>query len=245
METATKMVLADTKVLEDPLAYLPCSTILNFRKGQTIYDQNQPVTSLFLVIAGKVKVSRMGGNGQEVLIDIYQADEFFGECALIGSTSHTEFSVAAENSQVMAWTIHEIETIAASRPKLAMALLQLFVQRSEEFQARIEICAVDNISQRLARALVRFAERFGHPAEDGSTELCSFTHEVLSQYVGTSREIITHYMNQFRKQGYLRYSRRATALYADAMKSWLNQQDMENSISPRTSYSRKRAPIAA
>ncbi len=27
------------------------------------------------------------------------------------------------------------------------------------------------------------------------------THELLSQYVGTSREIVTHYMNQFRRQG--------------------------------------------
>jgi hypothetical protein len=35
-----------------------------------------------------------------------------------------------------------------------------------------------------------------------------FTHELLSQYVGTSREIVTHYMNQFRRQGYLRYSRK-------------------------------------
>jgi hypothetical protein len=28
-------------------------------------------------------------------------------------------------------------------------------------------------------------------------------------------------MNQFRKQGYLRYSRRGIVLYRDAMQSWL------------------------
>jgi CRP/FNR family transcriptional regulator, cyclic AMP receptor protein len=50
------------------------------------------------------------------------------------------------------------------------------------------------------------------------------THELLSQYVGTSREIVTHYMNQFRRQGYLRYSRRGMSLYRDAMRNWLRQQ---------------------
>ena len=43
-----------------------------------------------------------------------------------------------------------------------------------------------------------------------------FTHELLSQYVGTSREIVTHYMNQFRRQGYLRYSRKGILLHRDA-----------------------------
>ena len=50
-----------------------------------------------------------------------------------------------------------------------------------------------------------------------------FTHELLSQYVGTSREIVTHYMNQFRREGYLRYSRKAIFLHRDAPKSWFEQ----------------------
>ena len=60
--------------------------------------------------------------------------------------------------------------------------------------------------------------------EDGSVHMAPFTHELLSQYVGTSREIVTHYMNQFRRQGYLRYSRKGILLYRDAMKDWLRQQ---------------------
>jgi hypothetical protein len=42
--------------------------------------------------------------------------------------------------------------------------------------------------------------------------------------VGTSREIVTHYMNTFRRQGYLRYSRKGILIYRDAMKDWLRQQ---------------------
>ena len=39
--------------------------------------------------------------------------------------------------------------------------------------------------------------------------------------VGTSREIATHYMNQFRRQGYLKYSRNEIILYRDAFRDWL------------------------
>jgi len=101
--------------------------------------------------------------------------------------------------------------------------LQILVQRTMEFGHRIESFSLDNIARRLARSLIRFSERLGTPEQDGSVRLAPFTHELLSQYVGTSREIVTHYMNQFRRQGYLRYSRKGIVLYHDAFKEWLHQ----------------------
>jgi CRP-like cAMP-binding protein len=104
-----------------------------------------------------------------------------------------------------------------------VALLQILVQRTIDFTHRIESFSVDNIARRLARSLIRFSERLGVAEEDGSIRMVPFTHELLSQYVGTSREIVTHYMNQFRRQGYLRYSRKGIILYREAFKEWLRQ----------------------
>jgi CRP/FNR family cyclic AMP-dependent transcriptional regulator len=217
---------AEPRPLEDPLAYLPCSTILEYRKGQTIYSHDQPSTSIYLVIDGKVKVCRLADDGRQVVVDIYQPDEFFGESAFLGLAQRTELAVALESTKLMTWTTTEIEDIATRRPQLAIALLQLLVQRSLDFGSRIESFSVDNIARRLARTLIRFSERLGHEAEDGSVQMIPFTHELLSQYVGTSREIVTHYMHPFRRQGYLRYSRKGILLRRDALKEWLRQEPM-------------------
>ena len=210
--------------LEDPLAHLPCSTILEYRKGQTIYSHDQPSTSIYLVIDGKVKVCRLAEDGRQVVVDIYQPDEFFGESAFLGLPQRTELSVALESTKVMTWTTAEIEEIAMRRPKLAIALLQLLVQRSMDFGSRIESFSVDNIARRLARALIRFSERLGQEAEDGSVQMIPFTHELLSQYVGTSREIVTHYMNQFRRKGYLHYSRKGILVRPDMIRASLARE---------------------
>jgi CRP/FNR family transcriptional regulator, cyclic AMP receptor protein len=220
---ASPAVVAPQRALEDPLAHLPCSTILEYKKGQIIYNQDQPSTSIHLVIDGKVKVCRLADDGRQVVVDIYQPDEFFGESAFLGLAQRTEIAVALENTKVMTWTTNEIEEITMKRPKLAIALLQLLVQRSMDFGYRIESFSVDNIARRLARTLIRFSERLGSKNDDGSVQMIPFTHELLSQYVGTSREIVTHYMNQFRRQGYLRYSRKGIMLYRDALKEWLKQ----------------------
>jgi CRP/FNR family transcriptional regulator len=220
---ASPAVVAPQRALEDPLAHLPCSTILEYKKGQIIYNQDQPSTSIHLVIDGKVKVCRLADDGRQVVVDIYQPDEFFGESAFLGLAQRTEVAVALENTKVMTWTTNEIEEITMKRPKLAIALLQLLVQRSMDFGYRIESFSVDNIARRLARTLIRFSERLGSKNDDGSVQMIPFTHELLSQYVGTSREIVTHYMNQFRRQGYLRYSRKGIMLYRDALREWLKQ----------------------
>jgi len=211
------------KPLEDPLAHLPRTSILEYRRGQTIYSPEQPSASIYLVIDGKVKVSRLAGDGNEVVVDIYRADDFFGESAFLNLSRRPEQAMALENARLMSWTSADIEDIIARRPLLAVALLQIFVQRATDFSRRIESFAVDNIPRRLACSLIRFSERLGSIQEDGSIRMPPFTHELISQYVGTSREIVTHYMNQFRKQGYIRYSRKGIILYRDLFDRWLQQ----------------------
>ncbi len=215
--------LAPQRPLEDPLAHLPCSSIVEYRRGQSIYNQDQPSTAIYLVIGGKVKVSRLANDGRQVVVDIYQPDEFFGESAFISSAPRSEQATALENTKLMAWSTAEIEDVIMKRPRLAVALVQIFVQRTMEFADRIESFSADNIGQRLARTLLRFSERMGSREEDGSVRMAPFTHELLSQYVGTSREIVTHYMNQFRRQGHLQYSRKGIVLYRGALQEWLRQ----------------------
>jgi CRP-like cAMP-binding protein len=70
---------------------------------------------------------------------------------------------------------------------------------------------------------MNLSERMGTPQEDGSVSMVHFTHELLAEDIGTSREIVTHYMNQFRNQGYLQYSRKGIVLHRDALQEWLRK----------------------
>ena len=219
MSSAAAVIVPQQKQLEDPLAHLPCSTISDYKKGQVIYGHDNPVNNIFLILSGKVKVSRITENGRPIVIDVYRTDEFFGESAFLRLDLRGEVAVAAEPTQVMSWGSDEIERISLTRPKLAIGLMQLQAQRSEEFVQRIVGFSGDTIGKRLACALIRFAERLGWSLGDGSTEMSALTHQFLAEHVGTSREIVTHCMNQLRRQGYLRYSRKSIQVYVGPLKA--------------------------
>ena len=50
------------------------------------------------------------------------------------------------------------------------------------------------------------------------------SHELIAQYVGTSREIVTHQLIQFRRKGYMRYSRKEIVVYREAFRELLKAQ---------------------
>src|ERR1019366_7864856 len=156
MASSSLTALTNQKPLEDPLAHLPCSSIAEYRKGQMIYNQDQPSTAIYLVIDGKVKVSRLAEDGHQVVVDIYHPDEFFGESAFLNLPNRPEQATALESTRLMTWTASEIEDIIVKRPRLAVVLLQILVQRTIDFTHRIESFSVDNIARRLARSLIRF-----------------------------------------------------------------------------------------
>ena len=205
------------KPVEDPLAYLPCSEIVSYKRGTLIYTQDQPAAHFYLVIAGRVKVSRVSNDGTTMLVDIYRPDEFFGEGSFLSLEQCAEQAAAIDETQVMGWGAAQIKEIMEKRPLLALALAQVLGQRSLDFICRIESCAMDNIAVRLSKSLMRFADRMGERQEDGSLRMPALTHETLAQYVGTSREIVTQNMNRLRRKGFVRYTRKSINLYRDAL----------------------------
>jgi CRP-like cAMP-binding protein len=208
-----------TGTLEDPFAYLRWSSIRKYGKRQAIYTHGQRSTGIYLVLEGKVKVLRPS-SAARVVVDVYRSDEFFGESALVGHAYHTEEAVAIERTEIMSWSRKQIEDNAAVCPKLAIALLQVMVCRSLELADRIESFSVESPERRLVRTLVRFAERFGKVHEDGIVTINSLTHELLSQYIGTPRDIVSRLMGQFQREGYVECSRGLIALRERALTEW-------------------------
>ncbi|HUP05024.1 MAG TPA: Crp/Fnr family transcriptional regulator [Bryobacteraceae bacterium] len=205
--------------LEDVLAHLPISSTTEYGKWQTIYGQHAPAKCIFLVVSGKVAISRVTEDGSEVILEIVGTDDLFGESSFLGAPRISERATAIEKTTVMTWPVAEIEELITKRPRLAVALLQILAQRNAELTERIESFAVDGVERRLARSLLRFSERLGAQEQDGSVRMMPFTHALLSRYVGTSREVVTQHMNRLRKQGYVSYSRHGIVLHRDALKA--------------------------
>jgi len=218
--------------LEDALVYLPPKGVTEYRRGQVIYDDQHPAFGLYLVVQGRVKVSITMEDGSQTVTGVYCGDDFFGECALLGKSERQERATALETTTIMAWTTDEIEDQIERQPKLGMALIQILVERCLDFEERLQSMALDKTPQRVALSMLSFAERLGTEGPDGAMRIPPFTHQLLSEYIGTSREIVTFQMNHLRQQGFLRYSRKGIEVFTRALSEHLRPKN-DNVAAPR------------
>jgi CRP-like cAMP-binding protein len=208
----------DRSIIEDPLSYLPVSAITEYRKGQVIYDLDRPTNHLYLVIEGCVKVNRVAGNS-EIVMNLCQVDDFFGETAFVQEAG--ERAVALETSKVMSWPVEAVREMVLRHPRLGIAFIQLFAKRCFDLGERISTLSTESTARRLARALLDLSDRLGHPETRDTRRLAPFSHKLLAQYIGTTREAVTHCMNQFRREGFVTYSRRDMLIYSDSLRRWV------------------------
>jgi CRP/FNR family cyclic AMP-dependent transcriptional regulator len=212
-----------TRRTEDALVYLPHKPVVEYRRGQLIYDESQPSNGIYLVVRGRVKTSVPTEDGSQTVIEIFAAEDFFGESGLLNLQHRGESATALENTALMSWSTAEIEEQVDRQPKLGVALIQTLVERCLDFEERLQSFALDKTPERIMRALLRFAHRFGSRGEDGAVRIPPMTHQLISEYVGTSREIVTFQMNRLRQDGFISYSRRGIEVRVEALADHLRR----------------------
>ncbi len=192
----------------------------SFTRGQQVYGPGDEECHIYRLLDGRVKVARLAGSRVTIVVDVYLPGEIFGESALLGAQREGEQAVAMEPSRVIKWNAAALGELVTERPPLAVALMHFAAERCVGLKERLESLSGEDTSRRLGRALFEFATRAGgSPAGDVSIQ--PLTHEVLAQYVGTSREIVSQHMSRLRNQGYIGYSRRGILVHRDRLREWL------------------------
>lgn len=180
-----------------------------YERGQTVYCIDDPADELFEIRSGRVKIVRLSPEGQQKILDIYQTGDFFGELCICGGHRRTEQAVALEPLVATSFQMQGMMEILQRKPAMVLGLLQLLCTRLVESQDHIATLAFENIPQRLARELLRLSRSVNGKADSSCAGICvQLTHEELAHLVGTSREMVTTVMTQFRQRGLLDYSRR-------------------------------------
>jgi len=200
------------------LELLTATTPVAYRQGAVIYSDSSRHRYLHLVVTGRVTVSRNAAD-HRVVLDVYGPEDFFGEAALLGESILPEQATALEDAQVMRWSRSNLEKLVLQRPQLGFALMQMLARRSMEFGSRLENCLGRKTDGRLLHCLIRLSERSRTPGTGGRVHLSPLSHQLLSEYVGSSRDIVTLSMQKLRQQGILDYSHQEIVLMPRAFEA--------------------------
>ena len=178
-------------------------TVMECGMNRTIFRQGQPADCLFYIRRGKVKLKVISKQGKEAIIAVLGAGEFFGEGCLAGQQSRMATAVAMTDC-----TLDKIEkSLMARILREQHDVSELFVRHLLSRNIRYEADLVDQLfnssEKRLARILLLLAH-FGKESR-AETVVPRVNQDTLAQMVGTTRSRVSHFMNKFRKLGFIDY----------------------------------------
>jgi len=192
----------------DPTVFLktegPGRTIATYRKDQQIFSQGAAADVLFYVITGTVKIVVHSEQGKEAVIALLGQDDFFGEGCLAGQSHRLSAASAIAQSDILRSTKAASLSILREQP----AFSEMFVSHILARTIRVEADLIDQLfnssEKRLARALLLLAN-FGN---DGKPQriIAKVSQEMLADMIGTTRSRVSHFMNKFRKMGFIDYN---------------------------------------
>ena len=214
-----------TKRTHDALDYLPRKPLTAYTKGGAIYSGKSE--SLYLVASGRVKISRVGADGWQSIVQIVPPEGLFGECSLIDADGG-ERATPLDRVEVMAWSRAEVESQIDKNPQLGLALLEEFALAMLNLNIRLQAMATLRTPERVMLSLLQLQHTLGEPQADGAMRMASLSHMVIAEYAGISRENVSTQMSRLRRLGMIRYSRRFIDVDCEAMEQALHNGDRYN-----------------
>jgi CRP/FNR family cyclic AMP-dependent transcriptional regulator len=179
-------------------------TVSDLRREEVVFLQAAGADAVFYIQKGKIKIVVTSKQGKEAVVGILGPGEFFGEGCLIGQPLRLATARAMTESQVVRVNKADMLRVLHAEPTFA----ELFMTHLLTRNSRIEEDLVDQLfnssEKRLARTLLLLAN-FGK--EGGPQPITTpISQETLAEIIGTTRPRVSHFMNKFRKLGFIEYN---------------------------------------
>jgi CRP-like cAMP-binding protein len=179
--------------------------VRSFQAGEIVCEAEEMVSSLFLVVRGRVQLFRTTRDSRRFVVATLGAGSMFGEASVLGGQGPATSAVALEPCTVWVFPGQRALEISSTDAMFGFGLMQAMGKRVVEAENRLEQMAYSTISARLAALLLELGG--DHP-----DSLVHATHQELADMLGTWRETISKTLQEFRRRGLVASSRRELTL---------------------------------
>ena len=185
---------------------------VRLHRGERLFDEGDGGDSLYVVLDGKIKLTRAAGDGRENLLSVIGPGEMFGELSLFDPRPRTSSASAVTEATLAALPHDELLPLLRKRPEISLHMLRALVQRLRRANDVTADLVFTDVPGRVAKALLDLADRFGQQTEEGLQVHHDLTQEELAQLVGASRETVNKALADFAARGWLHISARSVLI---------------------------------
>lgn len=177
-----------------------------FRRGEIVFSQSQPVTALFILKSGRIRIFRVAEDGKALTMAILEPGAVFGEMLLVGQRMYDNYAEAIEDSAICQLGVDDVERYLISDPRIAIRISRLLGEQVARLEERLTDLALRPLAARVASILISL-DAAAPGGRFGQTRAILLTHEQIAGLLGATREATSKILADFAARGIIRQGR--------------------------------------
>jgi len=202
-EVFSRSVLFAALSAEELESLISLAVERTYRAGEVLFEEGMPCEGLYVLASGTVKISKASPSGRSIMLAMETAPSTVAEVPLFDGGDYPASVSAVEDTVAYLLPKDAFRRFCESHPKVPLKVLAVAGQRLRQLVRLVETVTFGSIRQRVARALLDFAEQSGQ----AEFEL-PVTHEELALRLGTVREVVSRNLARFQAEGMIRIAKR-------------------------------------
>lgn len=170
-------------------------------QGETVFQQGNPANHFFLLLNGRLKVTQVTADGQQIIVRVVHPGDLFGFAKALQRSDYPGTAHAAAESLFLAWPTALWSFFVEQNPALALSALQTIGNRLEEAHTRIREMSTEEVERRVAHQVVRLARKAGR-AEDGGIRIdFQISRQDIAEMTGTTLHTVSRILSAWEGRG--------------------------------------------
>jgi CRP/FNR family cyclic AMP-dependent transcriptional regulator len=188
------------------------TSVRRIAAAQVILAEGTVGDCLYGILSGRVRIYSTSADGEEILLNVMDKGELFGEVALLDSRPRTASAAALEQTELMCIHRDHLLPYLRQHPDIALGMFSLLCSRIRWTATLLEDGAFLDFPAKLAKRLLFLSERYGCADRQGTRISLQLSQDDLGNMVGATREAINKQLALWRSQGIVQTARKTVII---------------------------------
>ncbi len=172
-----------------------------YHPGDVVFEQGEQATHFFVLVRGRLRVTQVTSEGQQVVIRMVNPGDLFGIAKALARLDYPGTATAVIESCALCWPMRMWTGLLQRHPALAMQAMQTMGSRLLEAQQRVRELSTEEVERRVAHAVLRLANQSGRRERDGIRIDFPISKQDIAELTGTTLHTVSRILTAWEGAG--------------------------------------------
>ena len=184
------------------------ATSRRYDAGVAVFEEGFDAERFYMLLDGHIRVVRISEQGERIIALHIPSGQLFGIAAALGHTTYPATAIAAVEAVALSWPMYLWDDFVARYDGFATQTYKTVGSRIDEMSTRMLELATQQVTQRIACAILRLINQSGRKTDNGIEIDFPITRQNLSEMTGATLHTVSRTLSAWERDGIIKSQRK-------------------------------------